>query len=406
MDASIHTMHESAFGRLRPRQPDALLGLIRQYRSDKRAEKLDLGVGVYRDAAGATPILRSVKAAERELVESQTTKGYLGPEGDLGFIERLKPIIFGDRAGSSRLAGVQTPGGTGALRLAGELLAVADSRTRVWIGTPTWPNHQPILAAAGLSMATYRYFDPATQVVCFDEMMTALDNASSGDVFLLHGCCHNPPGADLDIAQWFSVAEAMAERGLIPLIDLAYQGLGDGLESDAGGMRLILDRVGVGLVAYSCDKNFGLYRERTGALYALSGSADTTAIILTNLLSLARANWSMPPDHGAALVRLILESPELTEDWQAELAAMRLRLAEMRELLAAADPAFVAQRGQKGIFSLLDLTSRQVARLRDEYAVYMPASGRINLAGLSAGSIPVFAQAFAAVSKETRDGQH
>ena len=406
MDASIHTMHESAFGRLQPRQPDALLGLIRQYRSDKRAEKLDLGVGVYRDAAGATPILRSVKAAERSLVESQTTKGYLGPEGDLGFIERLKPIIFGDRAGSSRLAGVQTPGGTGALRLAAELLAVADSQIRVWIGTPTWPNHQPILAAAGLSMATYRYFDPATQVVCFDEMMTALDNASSGDVFLLHGCCHNPTGADLDIAQWYSVAEAMAERGLIPLIDLAYQGLGDGLESDAGGMRLILDRVGVGLVAYSCDKNFGLYRERTGALYALSGSADTTAIILTNLLSLARANWSMPPDHGAALVRLILESPELTEDWQAELAAMRLRLAEMRELLAAADPAFVAQRGQKGIFSLLDLTSRQVARLRDEYAVYMPASGRINLAGLSAGSIPVFAQAFAAVSKETQDGQH
>jgi aromatic-amino-acid transaminase len=390
------------FDGLERKPADPLLALIGLYRADRRADKLDLGVGVYRDDSGATPVMRAVKQAEYLLADGQATKAYLGPEGDIGFIANLKPLIFGPLAADRDFTGVQTPGGTGALRLAAELIAAASPESCIWIGTPTWPNHQPIMQAAGLSVRTYRYFDPATQTVRFDEMMAALDDAVAGDLVLLHGCCHNPSGADLDLSQWLTVADLLAERGLIPLIDLAYQGIGGGLDADVAGLRALLERAGEALIAYSCDKNFGLYRERTGALYALAANAAALEIVQSNLLALARANWSMPPDHGAAIVRMILESDDLTADWKAELETMRCRIADVRVALAAADPAFAAQAGQRGIFSLLPLTPAQVARLRDEHAIYMPASGRINVAGLTAATVHGFARAVAACGQGGR----
>ncbi len=385
------------FDHLAKQPPDALLALIGAYRRDPRPDKLDLGVGVYRDASGATPVLRAIKAAEHRLFEAQTTKAYLGPEGDAGFFERLTPLVFGLTSPGKRMSGLQTPGGTGALRLAGELLARARPEARIIVGTPTWPNHLPIFAAARLTAVTYNYFDVTTQSVRFDEIMSAFDAAQHGDSVLLHGCCHNPLGADLDIAQWAAVADIVAQRGLLPLIDLAYQGLGDGLEADAAGLRLVLAAADEALVAYSCDKNFGLYRERTGALFALSGSADTAGIVQSNLLSLARANWSMPPDHGAALVRIILEDEALAADWRDELGSMQARIVNIRGQLAAASPMLAPLATQKGMFSTLPLSPGQVRELRETHGIYMAGSGRINVAGLTPDTVAPFAAALAAV---------
>ncbi|KRB79761.1 aromatic amino acid aminotransferase [Sphingomonas sp. Root710] len=384
-------------GALSAQPADSLLALIGAYRADPRAGKIDVGVGVYRDPQGRTPVLRAVKEAERRLVAEQESKGYLGPEGDTGFFEALKPVIFGDAGHGTRLTGLQTPGGTGALRLAAELIARFNPQGRVWIGEPTWPNHHPILKAAGLELAAYEHFDVATQRLTFGRALDALGQAKRGDVALLHGCCHNPVGADFDAAQWQELADVMRARGVLPLIDLAYQGLGRGLDEDAQGARIVLDTVGEGLLAYSCDKNFGLYRERVGALYALSRDADTASVVQSNLLSLARANWSMPPDHGAAIVRVILSDPALTADWKAELAEMRDRIRGIRILLAAADPTLSPLTGQHGMFSTLPLTPQQVARLREERGIYMPASGRINLAGLTPETIHAFVDALASL---------
>jgi aromatic-amino-acid transaminase len=376
---------------------DPLLALIGAYRDDPRLEKIDVGVGVYRDLDGGTPILRAVKAAERRLVETQISKGYLGPEGDIGFFERLKPILFGGGFAGDRVGGLQTPGGTGALRLAAELIATARRSGRVLAGNPTWANHMPILKAAGLEIVGYEHFDVASQTLTFDRLVEALDEARPGDVALLHGCCHNPTGADLDPDQWTIVAALLRDRGVLPLIDLAYQGLGAGLDADAAGVRIVLDHVDEALIAYSCDKNFGLYRERTGALFAVSRNAAAAAVTQSNLLSLARANWSMPPDHGAAIVRTILEDEALTADWRLELEEMRSRLVGIRQLLAAADPALSALTGQYGMFSTLPLSPDQVRVLREVHAIYMPSSGRINVAGLTPATVPRFVAALAAV---------
>lgn len=388
---------DALFDSLSRQAPDPVLALIGAFREDPRPHKIDLGVGVYRDLADATPVLRAVKAAERRLVAEQPTKAYLGPEGDVRFFELLKPILFGAVGLGDRVSGIQTPGGTGALRLAAELIAKAQPAARVWIGEPTWPNHIPILQAARLELMRYRHFDVATQTLSFDAMIAALGSARRGDVVLLHGCCHNPTGADFTPAQWTRLAALIVERGLLPLIDLAYQGLGDGLDADAAGARIVIEAVGEALVAYSCDKNFGLYRERVGALYAIAPDAGRAGVIQSNLLALARANWSMPPAHGGAIVSTVLDDPALAADWHDELEAMRTRIIAVRMLVAGADGSLAAIAGQRGLFSMLPLSPDQVRRLKEEHAIYMTSSARINVAGLTPATIPRFVEAVAAV---------
>ena len=384
------------FDGLKPQAPDALLALIGMYAADPRADKIDLGVGVYRDESGATPVFRSVKAAEKLLAETQASKSYLGPEGDARYTDLLKPIIFGAAVGEG-LTGVQTPGGTGALRLAAELIAAAKPATKVWLGTPTWPNHPPVFASAGLALATYRYFDQAAQAIRFEEMVEALSNADAGDVVLLHGCCHNPTGANLTAEHWAEIAKIVARRGLVPLVDLAYQGLGGGLDEDAAGLRTILDASDDVIVAYSCDKNFGLYRDRVGALYVRSRSKARAELVQSNMQALARANWSMPPDHGAAIVRTILDTPELDADWRKELTSMRERIVAVRHALADGDTWLEPLRAQEGMFALLPLSPDQVKILREKHGVYMAGSGRVNLAGLTLKTVPQFIAALKSV---------
>lgn len=393
---SVNHPPRHAFETLSEQPADSLLALIKLFREDPRPEKIDLGVGVYRNERGATPVFGAVKEAEQILLETQPTKAYLGPEGDPAFVERLAALVFGEPSTSEpRRTGVQTPGGTGALRLAADLLAKLNPRPTIWIGTPTWPNHEPVFAAAGLPVERYRHFDAATQRLCFAEMLAALGRARAGDVVLLQGCCHNPTGADLDLDQWREIAELLTTRRLIPLVDLAYQGLGIDLDSDIAGTRLVLAQSEEALIAYSCDKNAGLYRERTGALFAQAHDARAARLVHANLLALARANWSMPPDHGAAVVRTILEDADLSRDWRSELATMQQRIAGTRRQLAAADPRLAPLGRQMGLFSLLPITPAAVATLRHEHGIYMAGSGRINVAGLQPDSVAIFVAALA-----------
>ncbi len=382
-----------------PTQPqDPLLALIELFREDARPTKLDLGVGMFRDDNGHTPVMRAVKMAERILLHRQSSKSYLGPEGDLKFIELLSSLILDDTAMlGGRLIGVQTPGGGGALRLGADLLAAAKPKARIWVGSPTWPNHQPILAAARLDIETFPYFQPATQSLRFDDMMQMLSKANAGDVVLLQGCCHNPTGMDLDEPQWDTLADVLAMRRLIPFIDFAYQGLGRGVEADAYGVRRVLSRVEEALVAYSCDKNFGLYRDRTGALFAVGQSPATAGVIRDTMAALARVNWSMPPDHGAAVVRIILESRELTRTWRQELDDMQQRIVSVRRGLAKADNRLAFLLRQHGMFSQLQISPDAVGRLREAYGIYMPGSGRANFAGLRLQDIPNFLHSLQAV---------
>ncbi|HEY1629705.1 MAG TPA: amino acid aminotransferase [Rhizomicrobium sp.] len=373
------------FSHLQPSKPDPLLSLIAEFKADPREDKIDLGVGVYQDESGITPVMDAVKRAEQMLVDRQESKSYLGLEGDVGYVEHLAPLI-------SRLPlkGVQTPGGTGALRLASDLIAYAKPGARVWLGTPTWPNHEPVFKAAGLTVKTYRHYDPATQTLAFDEMREALKTAQEGDIVLLHASCHNPTGADFSSGQWTELAALIGLRGLVPLIDFAYQGLGRGFAEDAAGLNAVLAQVDEALLAYSCDKNFGLYRDRVGALFVM---APDSATVYSNILAIARPNWSMPPDHGAAVVRTILESDELSEIWRIELDGMRARIHAIRKELAAADPFFAALAGQNGMFGVLPLPPARIARLKIEHGIYMAGSGRINLTGLRGDGLTRFANA-------------
>jgi aromatic-amino-acid transaminase len=375
---------------------DALLALIGLYKNDPRADKLDLGVGVYRDETGATPIMEAVKRAERILLETRTTKAYLGPDGDPVYTELLKPIVFGPKP-SSRIVGIQSPGGTGALRLAADLIVAARADTKMHFGQPTWVNHLQIAQATRLTTVPHPFYDINSQSIDFGSLCRAIEGARRGDVVLLHGCCHNPTGTDLNDAQWQEIAALLGKTGVIPLIDLAYQGLGRGFEEDAAGARLVVDSVDEAIVAYSVDKNFGLYRERVGALYVKVADEALKTRVLSNLTSLTRVTWSMPPDHGAAIVRTILEDAELTAVWRAEIDRMGDRVRSVRAGLAAAEPALAYMAEQHGMFSMLKLTPDQIGRLRADHGVYMAGSGRINVAGLQLADIPAFVRAVRAV---------
>jgi len=380
--------------RLEDQPQDSLIALIALAEADQRPTKIDVGVGVYRDVAGNTPILRAVKAAERRLVETQVTKSYIGSQGNARFTELIKPIVFGDEAAQDdRIIGLQTPGGCGALRLGAELVAKANPNARIFAGEPTWPNHAPLIASAGVEMVAYPYYDKESRTICFERMLAALGEAQAGDLVLLHGCCHNPTGADLDMEQWRAVADLVAERGLIPFVDLAYQGLGKGLEADAAGTRLVVEAAEQAIVAQSCDKNFGCYRDRLGTLFVKGSSARGAEIAFANLLGLARTMWSMPPDHMAAVVRIILDDAELRADWRSELDEMCGRIRQLRARLAVYDPRLAFIEGQNGMFSMLPLSPDQVMGLRERHGIYMAGSGRFNVVGLSDESVDRFAAA-------------
>ncbi len=381
---------------------DALLALIKLHNADPRADKIDLGVGVYRTDTGATPVFAAIKAAEKRLLETQDSKAYLGPEGDMDFVHGLMPYVFGkaDPDMGGRIEGMQTPGGTGAVRLA-LALAKRAGVTRIWMGTPSWPNHAQIVADLGLELKGFAH-NTKDGVVDMDALRAALAQAGAGDAILLHGCCHNPTGIDYANDQWDEIALAVAKSGVLPIIDLAYQGLGAGMEEDAYGLRRVLAEVPEALVAYSCDKNFGLYRDRVGAVYIMMAEAAQVAAALSNGHALARAAWSMPPDHGAAAVRVILEDAELTQMWLAELDDMRGRMAQVRAKLAGAGKAGSVDLSplgsQNGLFSIVPLNAEQILAMREKHGVYMAGSGRINVAGLTMGNIDQFIAAVADVT--------
>ena len=391
------------FDALTPQVPDQILQLIQMYKDDPRAAKIDLGVGVYKDATGLTPVMRAVKAAEKRLWETEITKTYTGLAGDPAFNMAAAQLILGDAVSFARVASVATPGGTGAIRQALELIRMASPDATVWLSDPTWPNHPSIIKYLGMKMAEYRYFDAATRGVDFDGLMADLGRVAPGDVVLLHGCCHNPTGANLTAGEWAQVADVLAARGAVPFVDLAYQGFGDGLEEDAAATRMIAARFPQVLIAASCSKNFGIYRERTGILIALS-DAGQRATVQGNLAFLNRQNFSFPPDHGARLVTMILEDDALRADWKAELEDVRQNMLSLRQGLADALRMatnsdrfdFIAK--HRGMFSRLGLSPEQVVTLRADHGIYMVGDSRINIAGLNAHTVPILAAAIAKVA--------
>jgi aromatic-amino-acid transaminase len=387
---------------LQQQPADALLALIKLHNADSRADKIDLGVGVYKTGQGDTPVFASIKAAEKKLVETQNSKAYLGPEGDMGFVEALMPYVFGkaNPTMDGRIEGMQTPGGTGSLRLA--LAVVQKARIkRVWMGVPSWPNHAQICADLGLELKTFNHATPEG-TADIAALRAAVAEAEEGDAFLLHGCCHNPTGIDYTNAHWDEIAGLLADKKILPVLDLAYQGLGAGMEEDAYGARRVIAAVPEALIAYSCDKNFGLYRDRTGAFYIMMADASLLPAAMSNAHALARANWSQPPDHGAAAVRLVLEDEGLTAKWLDELDTMRERMNQVRARLAAAGKTggvdLTPIGGQNGLFSIIPFTPEQVQAMRDRHGIYFAGSGRINVAGLTMGNIDQFIAAVADVT--------
>ena len=390
------------FETLKPQPQDKILALIQMFKDDPRPAKIDLGVGVYKDATGLTPVMRAVKAAERKLWEVEITKTYTGLAGEPAFNAAMVQMILG-QGFTERAASVATPGGTGALRQAMELIRMAAPDATVWLSNPTWPNHPSILKYLGMRQAEYRYFDAATRGVDFAGLMEDLAAVKSGDAVLLHGCCHNPTGANLSAEQWAEVAKLLAAKAAIPFIDLAYQGFGDGLEADAAATRMIAANFPEVLIAASCSKNFGIYRERTGILIAL-GDISRRMVAQANLNYLNRQNYSFPPDHGARLVTMILEDATLRADWMAELEEMRHNMMGLRQLLAdelrraTNSDRFDFVANHRGMFSRLGLTEAQVETLRRDHGIYMVSDSRINVAGLNARTVPILATAIASVA--------
>ncbi|MHA6479928.1 amino acid aminotransferase [Stutzerimonas sp. KH-1] len=393
------------FGQI-PRVPgDPILGLMDLYRADTNPAKLDLGVGVYKDAQGLTPIPRAVKLAEQRLVDSEQTKSYIGGHGDAQFGALLQRQVLGSRAialGEQRAGCTQAPGGTGALRLAGEFIAKCLPGRSIWLSDPTWPIHETLFAAAGLRVQHYPYVG-ADNRLDVDGMLATLQQVPPGDVVLLHACCHNPTGFDLSHDDWLRVLDVVRARELLPLFDFAYQGFGDGLEEDAWAVRLFAETLPEMLITSSCSKNFGLYRERTGALIAVTSDAERLLDVRSQLASLARNLWSTPPAHGAAVVATILADEPLRQIWQDEVERMRRRIASLRQgLVEALTPYGLAERfahiaRQRGMFSYTGLTAEQVRRLRAEDSVYLVESGRANVAGLDAERLDDLARAIARV---------
>ncbi len=389
------------FEKLKPQPEDKIIKLIGMYAADPRATKVDLGVGVYKDASGNTPVMRAVKKAEAVLLETQSTKKYVGLLGNLDYIAAMQDLVLSDSVDMTRVTGAQTPGGTGAIRQIFELIQMASPDATVWISDPSWPNHAAILNYLGIKIAKYRYFDEATCGVDFDGMMVDLGRVAEGDVVLLHGCCHNPTGANITLAQWDKVADLVLAKKVMPMIDIAYQGFGDGLDEDAAGVRLMAAKVPEMLIAASCSKNFGLYRDRVGVALALcQGDVALTKGVFA---ALNRMNFSFPPDHGATVVAMIMADPALKADWLAELEEMRASMLFLRTGLAKALRRetnsdrfdFVAE--HRGMFSRLGLTPDQVEKLRADYGIYMVGDSRFNVAGLPADGLDDLAKAIAAV---------
>ncbi|WP_099825287.1 aromatic amino acid transaminase [Oceaniglobus indicus] len=384
---------------LKPQPADKILALMQSFRDDPRADKIDLGVGVYKDAEGRTPVMRAVRTAGKRLWETEQTKSYVGLLGDPAYGDALRDLILGDSVDPGQVSAAATPGGTGALRQGFELIRLAAPDAKIWLSDPTWPNHPSIIRYLGIEMGEYRYFDNATCTVDFEGMKEDLNAVAAGDVVVLHGCCHNPTGANLTLAQWGEVADILTDRGAIPFIDIAYQGFGDGLDADAAGTRLIASRMPQTLIAASCSKNFGIYRERTGLLMAITHDAKLKTVAQGTLAFLNRQNFSFPPDHGARLVTTILTDPDLRADWQAELEEVRAGMLRLRTQLAdelrqrSNSDRFDFIAHHRGMFSRIGATPEQVEQMRKTNGIYMVGDSRMNIAGLNARTVPILAQA-------------
>ena len=391
------------FESLQPAPADVILGLIAEHRDDPRPEKIDLGVGVYRNAAGETPILDVVKKAEHRLVGTQISKAYIGTAGDLEFHAAMQELAFADAVTTDRLGTIQTPGGSGSLRVAAGLLLRAREDTVVWVSEPSWNNHAPLLGGAGLTLKPYAYYDAESHSIRFDEMLSTLRAAPKGDVVLLHACCHNPSGLDPSQDQWREIADVVVERELLPFIDMAYQGFAQDLDADAFAVRHMATLVPEMILSTSCSKNFGLYRDRVGTLAMLSPDGKSRDVVFSQANSFVRTMYSVPPDHGAAVVRIILNDDELRVQWVDELGGMRERLNGMGALLHDAlkekvpghDFSHLVQ--TNGMFCFLGVTPEQVDRLKRDFGIYMVGSSRINVAGITPGNVDYLASSIAAV---------
>lgn len=386
--------------------PDPILGIIAAHAADSNPNKMDLGIGVYRDERGNTPILECVVEAERILDSTQTSKSYLGPRGVPGFNSAMQDVIFGkDHAAqqTKRIRTVQTPGGTGALRIGADVIKAARPDARVWASDPTWANHYAIFPAAGVRLESYPYFDRDHSSLRYDELLGALRERGPGDVVLFHACCHNPCGVSPDPEQWQTISDLAAERGFLPMVDVAYQGFERGLEEDALAVRLFAEKCPEVIVASSCSKNFAVYRERVGAISVVCADERKAADVETVIHSLTRKNYSMPPAHGTGIIDIILHSEELTALWRREVTAMRNRINGLRTELSARIAAAGIERDfsflerQSGMFSFLGLSVDQVRRLREEFSIYTVDSARVNIASFNEGNIDYFIDALKAV---------
>ena len=398
------------FEEIETRGVDNLLMLMAAFRADERTEKVDLVVGVYKDEEGNVPVMAAVKEAEAELLKGEDTKNYVGIAGDADYRAFVPPLVFGEDSPivtTGRVSCVQTPGGTGALKVGNDLLNSLKPGNPIWMSTPTWANHIPVSQDAGLTVAQYPYFRESDRGLDFDAMMSHLDaHAKPGDVILLHACCHNPTGVDLSLDQWAKVASFLRERQLLPFMDAAYQGMGVGFERDLEGLRLVAAQVSEMLVATSFSKNFGIYRERTGALSFVCKTPEHVETTMAAVQAVIRSNYSMPPSHGARIVATVFGDEGMKATWRAELEVMRERIAEMRTALrtklekhqVTQDFSFITD--QKGMFSYTGLNPDQVSRLRDEFGIYVAGDGRINVAGLTNRNLDVVAEGFATVMKQ------
>lgn len=384
---------------LKEQPADKILMLMQSYREDPRDGKIDLGVGVYKDATGNTPVMRAVKAAETKIWEDQTTKAYTGLAGDPAYTGGMIDLVLAGAAPRDRIAAVATPGGTGAIRQGLELIRRAAPDATVWISAPTWPNHPSIIKYLGMKMGEYRYFDDSTRGVDFSAMMEDLAAVAAGDVILLHGCCHNPTGANLSSEQWDEVIALVKDKGAVPMIDIAYQGFGDGLDADGAATRKVAAAVDECLIAASCSKNFGIYRERTGILMAIARDDKEAKIAQANMNFLNRQNFSFPPDHGARIVSTILNDAELRADWEAELEEVRLSMLGLRQQLAdelrqlSNSDRFDFIAHHRGMFSQIGTTPEKVEVMRKDSGIYMVSDSRMNIAGLNAETVPRLARA-------------